>query len=42
MKRILFVLGVAVLFLNTLVVPNAARADQGGGSGNCGASTCKP
>ena len=33
MKRILLVLGAAVLFLNTLVVPTVVRAD-GGGSGD--------
>ena len=41
MKRILFVLGVAVLFFNTLVVPTAVFADQGGAT-NCGGATCKP
>lgn len=44
MKRVLLVLGAAVLFLNTLVVPTVVRADGGGGSNtNCGGSTiCKP
>ena len=43
MKRLLFALGVAVLFLNTLVVPTAVYADQGaGGGGSCGNSVCKP
>lgn len=41
MKRVLFVLGVVVLFFNTLVVPTAAHADQGGGT-NCGNTICKP
>jgi hypothetical protein len=41
-KRILFVLGVAVLFLNTLVVPTAVHADVGGGGTSCGGSMCKP
>ena len=44
MKRILLVLGMGVLFLSTLVVPTAVRADGGGGSTNCGGgtNTCKP
>lgn len=42
MKRILFVLGVAVLFLNTLVVPTAVHADQGGTGSSCGGAICKP
>src|SRR5579864_1289074 len=43
-KRVLLVLGAAVLFLNTLVVPTVVRADGGGGtSTNCGGNTiCKP
>ncbi len=41
MKRLLFVLGVAVLFLNTLVIPTAVRADGVGGT-NCGGQMCKP
>jgi hypothetical protein len=43
-KRVLLVLGAALLFLNTLVVPTVVRADGGGGSGtNCGGNTiCKP
>jgi len=42
-KRLLLVLGVAVLFLNTLVVPTAVRADGGGTGTNCGGtSICKP
>jgi len=41
-KRVLFVLGVAVLFLNTLVVPTSARADVSGGGTNCGGTLCKP
>jgi hypothetical protein len=40
-KRILFALGVAVLFLN-FVVPTAVYADQGGGGGSCGSTICKP
>jgi hypothetical protein len=42
MKRILLVLGAAVLFVNTLVIPTALRADGGTGSTNCGAKLCKP
>ena len=44
MKNVLFALGVAVLFLNTLVVTTAARFDGGATGTNCGGSTqlCKP
>jgi hypothetical protein len=45
MKRVLLVLGSAVIFLSTLALPTIVRADGGGGSGtNCGGSTtaCKP
>lgn len=44
MKRVLLVLGAAVLFLNTLVIPTVVRADGGGGTGtNCGGGQiCKP
>jgi hypothetical protein len=42
-KHILFAIGVAVLFLNSFVVPTAAHADTGGGAGgNCGNTVCKP
>jgi len=42
-KRLLFVLGVAVLFVNSLVVPTVVRADGGGTSTNCGGkAVCKP
>jgi hypothetical protein len=41
-KRMLLVLGAAVLFLNTLVVPTAVRADGGPGTTNCGKTLCKP
>ena len=41
MKRVLLALGVVVLLLNTLVVPNVAKADAPGGT-SCGGSMCKP
>jgi hypothetical protein len=44
MKRTLLVVAVALMFLNTIVVPTVAHADGGGGGGNCSGSTglCKP
>ncbi len=43
MKRMLIVLGAAVLFINTLVIPTALRADGGTGTTtDCGAKLCKP
>ena len=44
MKRVLLVLSAAVLFLSTLVVPTAVKADGGGGSTSCGSNgtICKP
>ncbi len=42
MKRLLLVLGTAVLFLNTLVIPTVVRADGGSTSTNCGKTLCKP
>ncbi|HZC21843.1 MAG TPA: hypothetical protein VE866_00775 [Candidatus Binatia bacterium] len=42
MNRILFVLGVAVLFVSTLVVPTTVHADVSGGNGSCGNTICKP
>jgi hypothetical protein len=42
MKRMLIVLGAAVLFLNTIVVPTTAKADGGSTGTNCGAKLCKP
>lgn len=44
MKRALLILGAAILFLNTLVIPTVVRADGGGGTGtNCGGGPiCKP
>jgi hypothetical protein len=42
-KRVLLMLGAAVLLLNSLVIPTAARADGGGTGGtNCGTKLCKP
>ncbi len=43
-KRILLVLGTAVLFLNTFVAPTIAMADGGAGGTSCNGSTntCKP
>jgi hypothetical protein len=42
MKRILLILGAAVLFVNTLVVPTQVKADGGPGTANCGTTLCKP
>ena len=42
MKRTLLVLGAAVLFLNTLVLPTVVRADGGANSTSCGKVLCKP
>jgi len=42
-KRVLLVVGVAVLLLNTVVIPTAVRADGGGSGGTgCGTTLCKP
>jgi hypothetical protein len=41
-KRMLLVLGAAVLFLNVLVIPTVAHADGGAGSTNCDGKVCKP
>jgi hypothetical protein len=41
MKRMLLVLAATVIFLNTLVVPNIARAD-GPVQTNCNGGICKP
>jgi hypothetical protein len=41
-KRLLLVLGAAILFLNTLVVPTVVRADGGATTTGCGNSMCKP
>jgi hypothetical protein len=43
MKRMLLVLGAAIVFLSTLVVPTVVMADGGGvGGTNCGNTMCKP
>lgn len=42
MKRILLVLGAAVLFLNTLMIPTVVRAEGGSTGTNCGQTLCKP
>jgi hypothetical protein len=44
MKRMLLILGTAVLLLNTLVIPTVVRADGGGNGGPCtgGPTVCKP
>jgi hypothetical protein len=41
MKRTLLAIAAAVILLNTLVVPNVARADNPGGT-NCNGQMCKP
>lgn len=41
MKRVLLVVGAAVLFFNTLMVPTVVRAD-GPTNTNCGNTICKP
>jgi hypothetical protein len=41
-KRILLVLGAAVLFVNTLVIPTAVKADGTPTTTNCGMTLCKP
>jgi hypothetical protein len=41
-KRVLLIVGAAVLFLNTLVIPTTVRADGGAGTTNCGKVLCKP
>ena len=42
MKRALFVVAAAVLFLNTLVMPTVVRADGMPTNTNCGNTICKP
>jgi hypothetical protein len=43
-KRVLLVLGTAVLILNSLVIPTVVRADGTGGTTSCGSNgtACKP
>jgi hypothetical protein len=40
-KRILLVIGAAVLFINTFVTPAPVRAEGVGGT-SCGGGACKP
>jgi len=40
-NRILLILGAAVLFVNTFVIPTIANADTPGGT-SCGGTLCKP
>ena len=42
MKRTLLILGAAVLFLNSLVIPTLLHADGGATSTSCGRILCKP
>lgn len=42
MKRMLLVVAAAILFVNTLVIPTAVKADGGTGTTNCGKTLCKP
>ena len=42
MKRALLVLGAAVLFVNTLIIPTVVRADGGSTGTTCGNTMCKP
>lgn len=42
MKHVLLVVAAAVLFVNTLVIPTAAKTDGGGNGTNCGQVMCKP
>jgi len=41
-KRVLLILGAAVLFLNTLLIPTVVRADGGSTGTGCGTVLCKP
>ena len=41
-KRMLLVLGAAVICLSTLVTPRLANMDGGGGTTGCGSTVCKP
>ena len=40
-KRILLVIGAAVLFINTFVAPTLVKAEGANGT-SCGGSMCKP
>ena len=42
MKRVLLVLGAAVLFMSTFVTPSLALLDGGATGTNCGKTLCKP
>jgi hypothetical protein len=42
MKRVILALAAAVILLNTLVLPNVARADGPGGTNCDGEHYCKP
>ena len=43
MKRVMLVIGAAVLFLNTFVTPTLVRTDGGAGGTSCGnGGICKP
>jgi len=41
-KRMLLVLGAALLFIQTLALPTVVRADGGGNGTGCGSTACKP
>jgi len=41
-KRVLLVLGTAVLFMSTFVTPSLALFDGGSTGTNCNGSMCKP
>jgi hypothetical protein len=42
MKRILLIVGAAVLFVSAVVVPTALQADGLPTGTNCGTTLCKP
>ncbi len=42
MKRVLLVIGTAVLFLSTLITPTLVKADGGGTTTGCSGKMCKP
>jgi hypothetical protein len=41
-KRMLIVVGAAVIFMSTLVIPTVVKADGGPGGTSCGQTLCKP